>query len=52
MEIEFSQSNGDARLTTICVLLSLTSSHGLFIHQMNVKTTFLNGEFEKEVNMD
>jgi hypothetical protein len=31
------------RLTMIRVLLSLTVSNGLLIHQMNVKTTFLNG---------
>jgi hypothetical protein len=32
-----------ARLTTIRVLLSLTVSHGLLIHRMDAKTTFLNG---------
>jgi hypothetical protein len=36
-----------ARLTTIRVLLSLTASHGLLVHQMDVKTTFLNGELEE-----
>jgi hypothetical protein len=41
-----------ARLTTICVLLSLAASHGLLIHQMNIKTTFLNGELEEEIYMD
>jgi hypothetical protein len=40
-----------ARLTTILVLLSLAVSHGLLIHQMDVKTTFLNGELEKEIYM-
>jgi hypothetical protein len=30
------------RLTTIHVLLSLAASHGLLVHQMDVKTTFLN----------
>jgi hypothetical protein len=30
------------RLTTIRVLLSLATSHGILIHQMDVKTTFLN----------
>jgi hypothetical protein len=30
------------RLTTIRVLLSLTTSHGILIHQMDVKTAFLN----------
>jgi hypothetical protein len=40
-----------ARLTTIRVLLSLAISHGLLIHQMDVKTTFLNGELEEEIYM-
>jgi hypothetical protein len=31
-----------ARLITICVLFSLAVSHGLLVHQMDVKTTFLN----------
>jgi hypothetical protein len=33
-----------ARLTTIRVLRSLAASLGFLIHQMDVKTTFLNGE--------
>ena len=41
-----------ARLTTIRVLLSLAASHGLLIHQMDVKTTFLNGELGEEIYMD
>jgi hypothetical protein len=41
-----------ARLTIIHVLLSLAASHGLLIHQMDVKTTFLNGELEEEIYMD
>ena len=32
-----------ARLTTIRVLLSLATSHGRLVHQMDVKTAFLNG---------
>jgi len=36
-----------ARLTTIRVLLSLAASHGLLVHQMDVKTTFLNGELDE-----
>jgi hypothetical protein len=39
------------RLTTIHVLLSLVASHGLLIHKMDVKTTFLNGELEEEIYM-
>ena len=31
-----------ARLTTIRVLLSLAASHGLLVHQMDVKMAFLN----------
>jgi hypothetical protein len=41
-----------ARLTTIRVLLSLAASHGLLIHQMDVKIAFLNGELEHEIYMD
>jgi hypothetical protein len=41
-----------SRLTTICVLLSLATSHGLFVHQMDVKTTFLNGELDDEIYME
>jgi hypothetical protein len=40
-----------ARLTTIRVLLSLVASHGLLAHQMDVKTTFLNGELDEEIYM-
>jgi hypothetical protein len=40
-----------SRLTTIRVLLSLAASHGLLIHQMDVKTIFLNGELEEEIYM-
>jgi hypothetical protein len=36
-----------ARLTTIRVLLSLAASHGLFVLEMDVKTSFLNGELEE-----
>jgi hypothetical protein len=41
-----------ARLTTIRVLLSMAASYGLIIHQMVVKTAFLNRELEEEVYMD
>jgi len=41
-----------ARLTTIRVLLSLATSYDLLIHQMDVKTTFLNGVLEEEIYMD
>nr|ABG66099.1 retrotransposon protein, putative, Ty1-copia subclass [Oryza sativa Japonica Group] len=41
-----------ARLTTIRVLLSLAASHGLLVHQMDVKTAFLNGELDEKIYMD
>jgi hypothetical protein len=40
-----------ARLITVRVLLSLTASHSLLVHQMDVKTTFLNGELEDKIYM-
>ncbi|WVZ83655.1 hypothetical protein U9M48_030782 [Paspalum notatum var. saurae] len=39
-------------MTTIRVLLSLAISYGLIIHQMDVKTAFLNGELEEEIYME
>jgi hypothetical protein len=41
-----------ARLTTIRVLLFLAASHGLLVHQMDVKTSFLNGELDEEIYME
>ena len=41
-----------ARMTTIRVLLSLAASYGLIIHQMDVKTAFLNEKLEEEIYMD
>ncbi|GKC42680.1 zinc finger, CCHC-type containing protein [Tanacetum coccineum] len=40
-----------ARITTIILLLSLVAIHNLVIHQMDVKTTFLNGDLDEEVYM-
>ena len=41
-----------ARFMTIRVLLSLAASHGILVHQMDAKTTFLNGELEEEIYMN
>jgi hypothetical protein len=34
------------------VLLALATSHGLHIHQMDVKMTFLYGELDEEIYME
>jgi hypothetical protein len=39
------------RLTIIRVLFLLAVSHGLLIHQMNVKTDFINGELKEKIYM-
>src|SRR6185436_19247438 len=41
-----------ARLTTIRASIFLAASYGLIIHQMDVKTAFLNGELDEEIYMD
>ncbi|GJW20891.1 zinc finger, CCHC-type containing protein [Tanacetum coccineum] len=40
-----------ARITTVRLLLALAAIHNLVIHQMDVKTVFLNGDLEEEVYM-
>nr|GEU82249.1 hypothetical protein [Tanacetum cinerariifolium] len=40
-----------ARITTIRLLLALAAIHNLVIHQMDVKTTFLNDDLDEEVYM-
>ena len=40
------------RLSTIRVLLALASIYNLEIHQMDVKTTFLNGDLEEKIYMN
>jgi hypothetical protein len=41
-----------ARLTTIGALLSLAASYGLIVHQMDIKTAFLNGELDEKIYID
>ena len=40
------------RITSIRVLIVLASIYKLVIHQMDVKTAFLNGDLDEEVYMD
>ena len=41
-----------ARITSIHVLMEISSIYNLFVHQMDVKTTFLNGDLDEEVYME
>jgi hypothetical protein len=41
-----------ARITSIRVLMELASIFDLYVHQMDVKTAFLNGDLEEEVYME
>jgi hypothetical protein len=58
---EFTQKEGEdffytyshvAQITIIRVLLALAASHGLHIHQMDVKTSFLYRELDEEIYME
>nr|KAJ0191833.1 hypothetical protein LSAT_V11C800426420 [Lactuca sativa] len=40
-----------AKISTIRVMLALTTTHNLLVHQMDVKTTFLNGNLDEEIYM-
>ncbi|GKD37880.1 zinc finger, CCHC-type containing protein [Tanacetum coccineum] len=40
------------RISTIRLLTAMTSIHNLIIHQMDIKTTFLNGDLDEEVYMN
>ena len=41
-----------ARITSIRVLIALASIYKLVVHQMDVKTAFLNWNLDEEVYMD
>ncbi|TQE08632.1 hypothetical protein C1H46_005724 [Malus baccata] len=41
-----------ARITSIRLLIAIASVYNLEIHQMNVKTAFLNGEIDEEIYME
>ena len=39
------------RITSIRMLIAISALHGFEIHQMDVKTTFSNGELDEEIYM-
>ena len=41
-----------ARITSIRVIFALASIYDLYVHQMDVKTAFLNGDLNEEVYME
>ncbi|GJZ18316.1 zinc finger, CCHC-type containing protein, partial [Tanacetum coccineum] len=41
-----------ARISAIRLLIDMASIHNLIIHQMDVKTTFFNGDLEEEIYMN
>nr|GFB44285.1 zinc finger, CCHC-type [Tanacetum cinerariifolium] len=49
-EINFIMYN-DTWISTIRLLLALAAIHNLVIHQMDVKTAFLNGDLDEEIYM-
>ena len=40
------------RITSIRMLIALATVYGLEIHQMDVKTAFLNGELQEEIYIE
>jgi hypothetical protein len=40
-----------AKFTSIRIILSLAAHHGLMLHQMDVKTAFLNGQLDEDIYM-
>ena len=41
-----------AKFTSIRIVLSLAAKYGLKLHQMDVKTAFLNGELDEDIYME
>ena len=41
-----------ARINSIRILFALASIHDLYVHQMDMKTAFLNGDLNEEIYME
>ena len=41
-----------AKLTSVCLIISLAASNLWPLHQMNVRNAFLNGALDEAINMD
>jgi len=41
-----------AKFASICGILALATIEDMEIHQMDVKTTFLNGDLEEDIYME
>ncbi|GJV98659.1 zinc finger, CCHC-type containing protein, partial [Tanacetum coccineum] len=48
LQMDLQKKTKVARISTIRLLIAMTSIHNLIIHQMDVKTAFLNGELDEE----
>lgn len=52
-EIDYNETFAQiVEMTSICILLILVAIKDLEIHQLEVKTTFLNRDLEEEICMD
>ena len=47
----FDTCSSMTKIATIRTLVTLAAIHGLVMHQLDVKTTFLNGDLEEESYM-
>jgi len=51
-EIDFFDTHSPVtKIKTIKTLIALVATHDLIVHEMDVKTTFLNGDLKKEIYM-
>ncbi|GJY85424.1 zinc finger, CCHC-type containing protein [Tanacetum coccineum] len=52
LQIDLQKKTQVAHISTIRLLIAMASIHNLIIYQMDVKTTFLNGELDEDVYMN